>query len=55
MIISRQFRTLFSKEVRRFLSVWGQTVTTPVLSAFLYLFIFGVAVSMGSSWNSLSF
>lgn len=33
-------RTLFAKEVRRFLNVAGQTVTSPVVTAMLYLLVF---------------
>lgn len=40
------FYTLLKREVLRFLSVWLQTVVTPVISASLYLLVFGV--SLGS-------
>lgn len=43
-MVRRPCKTLFIKEVRRYLSVWGQTVATPVLSSFLYLFIFGFSL-----------
>lgn len=41
----RGFRTLLSKEVRRFMSVLGQTVTAPVVTALLYLLVFSHAMA----------
>jgi ABC-2 type transport system permease protein len=38
------FRTLLYKEVRRFWSVLGQTVTAPVVTALLYLLVFAQAM-----------
>jgi ABC-2 type transport system permease protein len=38
------FRTLFNKEVRRFLKVPGQTVAQPVVTTSLYFLVFGYAV-----------
>ncbi len=38
------FRTLLRKEVARFMSVPTQTVATPVITALLYLLIFGEAL-----------
>ena len=35
------FTTLLRKEIRRFLKVAGQTVTSPVITAVLYLVVFG--------------
>ncbi len=35
------FRTLVTKEVRRFLRIWAQTLLPPVISTTLYLLIFG--------------
>ena len=37
--------TLFLKEIRRFWKVGAQTVIAPVMTAFLYLIIFGHALS----------
>jgi ABC-2 type transport system permease protein len=37
-------RTLFSKEVRRFLRVPGQTVLSPLISTTLYFVVFGVSL-----------
>ncbi len=37
----RGFYTLFAKEVRRFLKVTVQTVLTPMVTALLYLLVFG--------------
>lgn len=58
-MISRPCKTLFIKEVRRYLTVWGQTVATPVLSSFLYLFIFGFSlgrqISMTQGHSYLEF
>ena len=34
------FRTLLAKEVRRFMKVAGQTVTSPVITSLLYLLVF---------------
>ncbi len=39
------FRTLLKKEVMRFWSVLGQTVTAPVITALLYLLVFAQAMS----------
>jgi len=36
------FKTLFEKECKRFLKVVGQTIISPLISASLYLLIFGV-------------
>lgn len=38
------FRTLLLKEIRRFLRVISQTVFTPIITASLYLFIFGATL-----------
>ena len=38
------FRTLLRKEIARFMSVPTQTVATPVVTAMLYLLIFGQAL-----------
>ncbi len=40
----RGFYTLFAKEVRRFLKVTMQTVLTPMVTALLYLLVFGQAL-----------
>lgn len=39
------FRTLFSKEVRRFMRVPGQTVLSPLITTTLYFLVFGYTVS----------
>jgi len=39
------FTTLFEKEVRRFTSVWSQTLLTPLVSSLLYMFVFGVSLT----------
>jgi ABC-2 type transport system permease protein len=39
--ISTGFRTLFYKEILRFWKVATQTVAAPILTAMLYLLIFG--------------
>jgi len=41
----RGFRTLLVKEIRRFVSVLGQTVTAPVVTALLYLLVFSHAMA----------
>lgn len=41
---SMGFRTLLKKEVMRFWSVLGQTVTAPVITALLYLLVFAQAM-----------
>ncbi len=46
------FRALVGREIQRFLSVFGQTVLPPVVSSFLYIFIFGF--SIGRSLNKVS-
>jgi ABC-2 type transport system permease protein len=38
------FTTLLKKEVKRFVSVLGQTVTAPVITALLYLLVFAQAM-----------
>jgi ABC-2 type transport system permease protein len=38
------FRTLFAKEVRRFLRVPGQTLATPLVTTTLYFLVFGVSI-----------
>ena len=43
-IPGRPFLTLLYKEVRRFLRVSSQTVVTPIITASLYLFIFGATL-----------
>lgn len=42
--MSTGFRTLLYKEVLRFIKVAGQTITAPVLTALLYLLVFGHAL-----------
>jgi ABC-2 type transport system permease protein len=39
------FKTLLTKEVKRFWNVLGQTVTAPVITALLYLLVFAQALS----------
>lgn len=39
------FWTVFAKETRRFLRIWMHTVLAPILTGFLYLVIFGEALS----------
>jgi ABC-2 type transport system permease protein len=36
--------TLYSKEVQRFISVWGQTIGAPVMTTLLFLAIFSLAL-----------
>ncbi len=43
-IPGRPFLTLLHKEVRRFLRVSSQTIFTPIITASLYLFIFGATL-----------
>ncbi len=38
------FMTLFTKETKRFFRVWTQTFVPPVLTAVLYILIFGVSI-----------
>lgn len=38
------FRTLVWREIYRFFSVFTQTITPPVVSSFLYIFIFGFSL-----------
>ena len=35
------FYTIYSKEIRRFLRIWAQTLLPPVITMVLYFFIFG--------------
>lgn len=39
------FWTVFAKETRRFLRIWMHTILAPILTGFLYLVIFGEALS----------
>lgn len=43
-MISRGLRTLFEKEVRRFLRVPGQTLLSPVVTTTLYFLVFGYSL-----------
>ena len=43
-MLATTFRTLFYKEILRFTKVATQTITAPVLTALLYLLIFGHAL-----------
>jgi len=43
-IPGRPFLTLLHKEIRRFLRVASQTLVTPIITASLYLFIFGATL-----------
>lgn len=38
------FQTLLYREVKRFMRIIGQTLITPLVTTFLYLFIFGVGL-----------
>ncbi len=38
------FQTLVKREIVRFLSVFGQTIFPPLVSSFLYIFIFGLSL-----------
>ena len=49
-LVSIPFRTLFYREVHRFFIVINQTLLAPVISAVLYLFIFGF--SLGDRFGS---
>ncbi|TAM10173.1 MAG: metal-dependent hydrolase [Nevskiaceae bacterium] len=52
----RGFRTLLAKEIRRFVSVIGQTVTAPVVTALLYLVVFAQALrGQPSSYPDVSY
>ncbi len=59
MIFSIPARTLLIKEIKRFMTVWGQTVATPLLSALLFLFVFGFSlgkhISMIEGFTYLEF
>lgn len=50
------FVTLLKKEVKRFWSVLGQTVTAPVITAMLYLLVFAQALKdRASSYEGISY
>lgn len=49
-LLSVPFRTLFRREIHRFFIVINQTLLAPVISALLYLFIFGF--SLGDRFGS---
>ncbi len=40
-LLDRSFRTLLSREVRRFARVWTQTLLAPLLTSALYIVVFG--------------
>lgn len=40
------FKTLVSKEIRRFMRIWVQTIVPPAVSALLYMMIFGKLIGM---------
>jgi ABC-2 type transport system permease protein len=40
-LLDRSFRTLLSREVRRFARVWTQTLLAPLLTSVLYVIVFG--------------
>lgn len=42
--VDRPFLTLLSREVRRFMRVWTQTLIPPLLTSLLYIVVFGVAL-----------
>ena len=58
-LVFRPFWTLFKKEVWRFSTVMTQTLLAPVVSASLYLFIFGVSlgkrISLSPDYTYLQF
>lgn len=43
-LADRPFLTLLSREVRRFMRVWTQTLIPPLLTSLLYVVVFGVAL-----------
>ncbi|MBI3306562.1 MAG: ABC transporter permease [Candidatus Omnitrophica bacterium] len=43
-MFSTGFKTLVTREIYRFLSVFSQTIFPPVVSSFLYIFIFGFSL-----------
>jgi ABC-2 type transport system permease protein len=50
------FVTLLNKEIRRFWSVLGQTVTAPVITAMLYLLVFAQAMKdRASAYEGISY
>jgi ABC-2 type transport system permease protein len=54
-LASVPFRTLLRREVERFMSVPTQTVFTPLISALLYLLIFGVSLGNRISFHDLPY
>lgn len=46
------FRTIVVKEIRRFMRIWVQTITPPVINALLYMLIFGGLI--GSRISSMA-
>lgn len=56
-LFSTPFRTLFRKEVRRFLNVIVQTVVTPLVTAGLYLTIFvgGLGRQLDAAFHGVSY
>lgn len=53
--VSIPFRTLLRREVERFLSVPTQTVFTPLVSAGLYLVIFGLSLGSRVAFHGLPY
>src|SRR5690242_12646132 len=44
MLMSVGFRTLVRREITRFVTVFRQTIFPPLVSSFLYIFIFGFSL-----------
>ncbi|WP_047863834.1 ABC transporter permease [Rubrobacter aplysinae] len=43
-LADKPFLTLLSREIRRFMRVWTQTIVPPLLTSLLYIVVFGVAL-----------
>lgn len=54
-LILRGFMSLYKKETARYLAVWTQTVFSPLVTAGLYLLIFGFSLSQWLGESYLSF
>ncbi len=47
--------TLYAKEVRRYIKIFGQTLLAPIITTLLFLTVFGVAFGGGRTVNGLPY
>ena len=47
--------TLYNKEVKRFTSVFLQTITAPMVTTLLFVIVFSIAIDRGAGFNDVPF